>query len=167
MSPCTTMSSRERLLTAIQGGLPDRVPIAPRMHPFLLERYGCACWLHYMQARAVFDFDPIILIQPWHHVKPDVLPNYLSYPLQVDYGLLADVETVTTVTPGSDGIHTIRRTFHTPAGTLTDVIEQLPPRRDYGIDPTPKIKEPLLKSEADLDLLFTSLPGRDTSAGCR
>jgi hypothetical protein len=153
MSPSAKMSSRERLLTAIRGKLPDKVPIAPRMHPFLLERYRCACWLHYMQARAEFDFDPIVLIQPWHHVKPDVLPNYLSYPLRVDYSLLADVETAMTVTPGSDGTHTVRRTFRTPEGTLTDVIEQLPPRTDYGIDPTPKIKEPLLKSEADLGAL--------------
>ena len=146
----TAMSSRQRLLAAIRGEQPDRVPVAPRLHPFLLERYGCACWLHYLEAQKEFDFDPIILIQPWHHVKPDVLPNVIAYPLDVDYSLLPDVKTTMTVIPGREGSFRIKRTFETPAGTLTDEIEKMPPRGQYGIDPTPHILEPLIKHEADL-----------------
>jgi len=149
----TAMSSRQRLLAAIRGEQPDRVPIAPRLHPFLLERYGCACWLHYLEAQKEFEFDPIILIQPWHHVKPDVLPNVIAYPLDVDYSLLLDVKTTMTVIPGREGSFRIKRTFETPAGTLTDEIEKMPLRSQYGIDPTPGIVEPLLKSERDLEAL--------------
>lgn len=162
MSGQQSMSSRERLLAAIRGQEPDRVPISPRMHPFLLGYYGCACWLHYLKAQAEFDFDPIILIQPWHHVKPDILPNLLAYPLEADYSLLPDVVTTMTVTPKGDGIFRIRRSFETPAGTLTDEIEKLPQHSSYGIDPTPTIVEPLLKSEEDLDALpfLFPAPGR-------
>ena len=149
----TAMSSRQRLLAAIRGEQPDRVPIAPRLHPFLLERYGCACWLHHLEAQKEFDFDPIILIQPWHHVKPDVLPNVIAYPLDVDYSLLPDVKTTMTVIPGREGSFRIKRTFETPAGTLTDEIEKMPLRSQYGIDPTPHILEPLIKHEADLAAL--------------
>ena len=147
------MSSRERLLAALRGEEPDQVPIAPRLHPFMLGYYGCACWLHYLKARAEFDFDPIILIQPWHHVKPDILPNMLSYPLEADYSLLTGVTTSITVNPGQDNRYRVRRIFETPAGTLTDEIEILPRRSGYGIDPTPSIVEPLVKSEADLGCL--------------
>jgi len=160
-----SMSSRERLLTAIRGGEPDRVPISPRMHPFLLDYYGCACWLHYLKAQAEFDFDPIILIQPWHHVKPDVLPNILSYPLEADYSLLPDVVTTMTVTPGKDDSFRIKRTFQTPAGTLQDEIEQSPPRSSYGIDPTPTIIEPVLKGEDDLAALPFLFPDPDPGRG--
>jgi hypothetical protein len=153
MTPSKKMSSRERLLAALYCQEPDQVPIAPRMHPFLLDYYGCACWLHYLKAQAEFDFDPLILIQPWHHVKPDILPNFLAYPLEADYSLLPDVVTSMTVTPGPGGTHRIRRVFQTPAGTLSDEIEKLPIRSSYGIDPTPAIREPLLKAEADLDAL--------------
>jgi hypothetical protein len=97
------------------------------MHPFLIDYYDCACWLHYLKAQTEFDFDPIILIQPWHHVKPDILPNFLAYPLEADYSLLPDVETTMTVTPVGKGVYRVRRNFQTPAGTLSDEIEKLPP----------------------------------------
>jgi len=161
MADGRSMSSRERLLAAIRGGEPDRVPISPRMHPFLLDYYGCACWLHYLKAQAEFDFDPIILIQPWHHVRPDILPNFLAYPLEADYTLLPEVTTTMTVTPGKDGSYRISRTFQTPAGTLHDEIEKPPQRSSYGIDPTPTIVEPLLKDEGDLAALPCLFPGPD------
>lgn len=159
MTSCqSSMSSRERLLTALGGGVPDRIPISPRMHPFLLEYYGCACWLHYLKAKAEFDFDPIFLVQPWHHAKPDILPNPLAYPLDFDYTLLEEVRTEMEITPQSRGIYRVDRTFRTPAGTLRDVIDVLPQRSRYGIDPTPKIVEPLLKDEGDIPALHYLFP---------
>jgi hypothetical protein len=131
------------------------------MHPFLLEYYGCACWLHYLKAKAEFDFDPIFVIQPWHHVKPDILPNPLAYPLDFDHTLLSEVETQIEIRSETRGIHRISRTFHTPAGTLRDVIDVLPQRSKYGIDPTPKIVEPLLKDKADLPALHYLFPDPD------
>jgi uroporphyrinogen decarboxylase len=128
------------------------------MHPFLLDHYGCACWLHYLKASEEFDFDPIILIQPWHHVKPDPVPNPIAYPLEFDYTSLPGVETSITITPGPRGSHRIRRIFQTPAGDLRDEIEILPQHSDYGIDPTPTILEPLFKEDRDLDVIPLLFP---------
>ena len=44
-------------------------------------------------------------------------------------------------------------TIVSPAGTLQDEIETLPPFSSYGIDPTPTILEPLLKNRDDLAAL--------------
>jgi len=74
------------------------------MHAFLLEYYGCACWLHYLRAAEEFGFDPIILLQPWHHVKPDPIPNYISYPLDADYSQLDEVSVKLSVERIKDGV---------------------------------------------------------------
>lgn len=151
------MSSRDRLLTAMRGQQPDRVPISPRMHPFLLEYYGCACWLHYLRAAEEFGFDPIVLLQPWHHVKPDPIPNYISYPLDVDYSQLDEVSVELSVERIKDGV-SISRIIRTPRGALNDKIEQMEGGGTYGIDPTPVIKEPLVKEPEDLERLPCLFP---------
>lgn len=156
----STMPSRDRLLTAMRGQKPDRVPIAPRMHPFLLEYYGCACWLHYLRAAEEFNFDPIILLQPWHHVKPDPVPNYISYPLDVDYSQLDGVSIELSIQEIEEGV-SISRTVRTPLGDLSDRIEQMGGKGTYGIDPTPVIKEPLLKGPEDLVKLPYLFPDPD------
>ncbi len=136
----------------MRGQEPDTVPISPRMHPFLLKYYGCACWLHYLRAAEEFDFDPIILLQPWHHVKPDPIPNYISYPLDVDYSQLDDVSVELSIERIKDGV-SISRAIRTPRGDLSDRIEQMEGGGTYGIDPTPVIREPLLKGPEDLEKL--------------
>jgi uroporphyrinogen decarboxylase len=116
--------------------------------------------LHYLRAAEEFDFDPIILLQPWHHVKPDPIPNYISYPLDVDYSQLDDVSVELSVERIKDGV-SISRIIRTPMGDLSDKIEQMRGGGIYGVDPTPVIKEPLLKGPEDLEKLPYLFPDPD------
>ena len=51
-----------------------------------------------------------------------------------------------------------RRTFHTPAGDLRDVIQWARPNVGYGDGPNPHRVEPLVKSQADLPALSFLYP---------
>ena len=50
-----SMTSRERLLAAIRHEEPDRVPKAPRIHAYLLEYYGCSCWVQPLKVWEVME----------------------------------------------------------------------------------------------------------------
>jgi len=65
------MSSRERLWTAMQGGIPDAVPVVLRMSSFLNDIYGTGGPLAYLKAVEQYGLDAVF----WHHL----LPNHTYY----------------------------------------------------------------------------------------
>ena len=55
-----SMTPKQRLLVAITHQLPDRVPVAPRMHMWSGEQYGDHSWLRQLKLQEEFGTDPIV-----------------------------------------------------------------------------------------------------------
>ena len=136
-----TMTGKQRLLTAIAHEEPDRVPISPRMHIWLQAELGSDSLKTQLQHFPALD--------PMYAV-PASPPNIIdSYP--ESYAIpQVRVEQKKT----QEGAFVIiQRTFHTPAGKLSDKT-CIPPRgQEFGVDPTPVKREYLLKRPEDLDPL--------------
>lgn len=143
------MTSKERLLAAIRHEEPDYVPVGPRTWVWLLERYGSASWMYELKAAQEFAYDPIMHI-------PSPFPNYIS-DLTASYEELNDVQ-VDLHLKRYENSTALVRTFHTPAGTLTDRLARLKPGVGYGMDPDPHWEERLVKSTSDLACLPFLLP---------
>jgi len=142
------MTSRERLLTAIRHEEADRVPVSPRIAYWLMEYYGDASFETYIRSTREFGYDPF-------YCTGEPTPNYLgSYSERYD---LPDVKVEQTKEPDGRCI-LVRRTFHTPAGPLSDVTRVPPPRSEYGMGPNPIKLEHLVKSREDLERLRFLLP---------
>ena len=145
------MTSRERLLAAYRHAEVDRVPCSPRIWAWLLEFYGSADLPAFLRAREEFGFDPTFMLSPFTYVSALACAD--SYPLpQVEYRKKEWAE---------DEYRMVRRTFKTPAGTLTDVTK-FPPagRREYGIAPNPARIEHLVKGRSDLAALRYLVPDK-------
>ena len=144
------MTSRERLLAVLDGKIPDRVPISPRIWAWLLELYGKATFLEYLElGKKHFDYDPIMQINP-------EIPDYIYNQFQ-DYSLLDNVNVEMNIEK-KDGKTFVRRIVKTPAGDCSDMMVYPPAGREYGIAPNPEKIEPLIKSEKDLDKVKWLLP---------
>jgi uroporphyrinogen decarboxylase len=142
------MTSRERLLAAIHHQEGDRVPVSPRIAAWLLEYYGDASFETHVRCADEFGWDPL-------YCHSSLTPNYVvSMPAQYD---LPDVEVDQTRRQEGDFV-IVARTFHTPAGPLSDCTRIPPARREYGISPNPVKLEHLVKSPEDLDRLPYLLP---------
>ena len=136
-----SMTGRERLLATIRHEEPDRVPVSPRVQAWLRAEHGDSSLA--TQLRVLPDIDLM-------HIVDDGTPNYIDvYP--DDYGL-ADVQ-VEQKRSEEDGFTVVSRTFHTPAGTLSDVTRIPPPRPEYGISPNPVKVEHLIKEAEDIEAL--------------
>jgi hypothetical protein len=85
------------------------------------------------------------------------LPAYLSDPRKGGYECLKDVE-VEAHTETEDELDTFSRTFHTPAGRLSDRIALGRGRSRYGLAPSPVQLEPLVKDSEDVERLAHLLP---------
>jgi hypothetical protein len=140
------MTSRERLLAAINGDPVDTIPVSPRSW-----RYGMSKGLSKLELAREFDFDAFVFAGGslgtavrdtfCKHIKP----------------LLSDVKI--EITAERDEQKTIaRRTFHTPGGVLHDTIVKPDPGGQYGISPNHEWLEPLVKTADDLELLPYLLP---------
>jgi hypothetical protein len=149
------MTSKEQLLTAINHLEPDLVPVSPRIHVWLMDNYGCPCWLHQLRVAEEFDFDPLIYVSSPY-------PNYIGE-LRASCEDLKDVQIELSVERFES--HTrVHRTIHTPAGKLTDRIIQHKPKVGYGSDPNPDWQERLVKEPNDLEALAFLLPKPEPSA---
>ena len=149
------MTVNERIMTALRGGTPDRVPFSPNLTRWVRKNRGCACIRHMAEASEEFGFDPILQLYPytWQNISN----NYVYSPgggyNHSANGLFGDIPEVDV------DIHVINeknwviydRTFKTPAGTLKDKIRWCRPDIGYGDGPNPHREEPLLKSCGDLD----------------
>ena len=146
------MTSKERLLSAIKHEEPDLVPVGPRVWVWLQEHYGRFTWPYEVRAGRDFDFDPMIYL-------PGPYPNYLNRPLS-SYGELRDIRVELDI-ERFDTYTRVKRSIHTPAGTLSDRIMQPKPHVGYGADPDPHWEERLVKEPSDLAALAFLLPVPD------
>ncbi len=140
------MTGRERILTAISHEEPDRVPISPRVGAWMTAVYGTGSLEKQLQVLPDMDF---------MHIVGGSTPNYvISYPEEYD---LPEVQVEQTKYPEGD-YQVVERTFHTPAGDLSDRTKIPPPGREYGVSPNPIKTEHLIKGPEDLDALRYALP---------
>jgi len=147
------MTGRERIRTAIRHEEPDRVPISPRVQAWLSAEYGDTSLT--MQMEKLPDMDPM-------HIVSDGTPNYLdSYPDEYD---LPEVDVEQRKYRDGDFV-VVERTFHAPAGDLSDRTRIPPAGREYGVSPNPIKTEHLVKGPEDLDALQYVLHEINTDYG--
>ena len=145
------MTGRERILTAISHEEPDRVPISPRVAAWMTTEYGDSSLT--MQLDKLPDMD-------FMHIVGEGTRNYLiSYPEQYD---LPQVEVEQSKYEEGD-YQVVERTFHTPAGDLSDRTKAPPSMREYGVSPNPIKTEYLVKGTDDLDALRYVLAETNTN----
>ena len=151
------MTPRQRLLTALRGGIPDRVPCYPSIIRWVRYHAGSPCPRHQLQLAEQFGLDLIVLYGQyvWQSVSNDYVyapgGNGAGTALGL-YGDLPDVNVDLRIQNMSDHVRT-HRTFRTPSGILQDVIQWARPNVGYGDGPNPHRVEPLVKDRADLDAL--------------
>ena len=124
-----TMTSRERMLTALGNGRPDRLPCQVHgwMDYYLKTYLGGADWY---EANRRFGFDYAIYVNPDYRYDPAALENWQVK--TVDLGVDAD------------GNHSREEFITTPGGTLHRTVSS------YAF--TTWDMEPLLKTVADFEL---------------
>ena len=144
------MTSCERLLAAIHHEEPDRVPVSPRIGAYLTVTYGSSSWMHHLKAAREFGFDLMLPV-----ASP--VPAFIHAP-QLTYRWLPSEVRVRQEIEEQDGGVTVRRTFDTPAGPLSDETFLAPPGREYGVSPSPVKRAHLVKERDDLDRLRYLLP---------
>lgn len=137
----TTMTGRERILATIRHQEPDRVPISPRIWAWLLAEYGrCDLTTH---LRELPDLDPVHPIDDGTLNVIDEFPDTYALPgVKVEQRKYAEGD-----------FTAVERTFHTPAGKLSDRILIPPSGREFGVQPNPVRTEHLVKAPEDLERL--------------
>jgi len=151
------MTPRERLLTALRRGVPDRVPCFPSVIRWIRYHYGCTCPRHQLKLAEEFGLDMLVNYgqYTWQSVSNDYIYSPgggYSYAASGLYGDLPDVQVEVKVKNEAQHVW-YDRTFRTPAGDLHDVIQWARPNIGYGDGPNPHRAEPLVKTMADLEAL--------------
>ena len=148
------MTSRERLLAAFARKPVDLIPCSPRMAAYMKGTYPTGGNAAYLQLQKEFGFDCHTVVDPFRN------------PLILHGGVFTDEATGVrgSKEEWADGeYHVVRRTFETPAGTLSDTTH-FPPAGDrrYGVFPNPTRSEYLVKTRGNLKALRCLLkqPGR-------
>ena len=154
------MTSRQRMLTALAGGIPDRLPVTTHhVMPYFLEQK-----LTGMSTQEFFDyfgFDAIAWVTPHKH---DATHGEYPDPEQGDIEFLESRRVATDEwriyseeIPGQK-YKTVRYTFVTPKGKLSTVLQS----NEY----TTWVTEHLLKAPADLDVIleYVTAPKCDVEA---
>lgn len=154
------MTSRQRLLTALEGGIPDRLPATTHhVMDYFLKRY-----LGGTDSRGFFDHFGLDAIHWVVAHGPDEAAGAFFDPLQEDPGrsgprrIAADHWRVfAEVLPGQE-YPTTRYRFVTPRGELSMVVQS----NQY----TAWVTEHLIKEKRDIDLLgeFMTFPKCDVHA---
>lgn len=117
------------------------MPISPRVAAWLMAEYGDTS-LH-TQIEKLPDMDLM-------HYVSDGTPNYLdTYPDEYDL----PEATVDQRRHQEGDFEVVERTFHTPAGDLSDRTKIPPGGGEYGVSPNPIKTEHVVKSRADLAAL--------------
>ncbi len=156
-----TMTSRQRLLTALTGGIPDRLPVTTH-HVMLsfLNRYLPGLTYHDFFDR--FELDAIVWTVPY---KPDTAkgeyfdPNQtFIHPLDHTHRVVSDNWRIETETLPDTEYRTTRYRFVTPKGTLSMVLQ--------GNEYTDWVVEPLIKDNHEMDLIaeYVTHPKIDVDA---
>ena len=141
------MTSKERMLAALDGGMPDRLPVTTHhIMPYFLERR-----LPGMSNQDFFDEFGLDAITwsvphrpaPGSHDYPDPLqgaPGFLE-----SHRVANDSWRVYTEDISADNRKLTRYRFVTPAGTLSMITEE--------VDYTVWVIEPLIKQKRDIDMI--------------
>lgn len=135
------MTGRERILATIRHEIPDRVPIAPRVWAWLMAEHGSQDLATHL--RVFPDLDQMYPVEDGTLNVVDEFPDTYN---------LAEVKVEQRKYAEGD-FTAVERTFHTPAGTLSDRILVAPSGREFGVTPNPVRTEHLVKSPADLPAL--------------
>ncbi len=132
------MSGRERILATIRHEEPDRVPIAPRVWAWLIAEHGSQDLTTHM--RVFPDLDQMYPVEDGTLNVLDAYPDHYELPgVKVEQRKVAEGDFIA-----------VERTFHTPAGRLTDRTLIPPGGREFGVTPNPVRTEHLLKTPEDL-----------------
>ncbi len=142
------MTPRQRLFAAIRREEPDFVPINPSCFHWVLDYYGCSCWMHYLKAAEEFDFDPIVMTFFYNQQESQFHSYIYSYP--GTYQDLNNINVKIDITDKGDYL-IVKRKFETPAGPLTNIDRVGKPGRSYGNWPMPHHMENLIKGKEDLE----------------
>jgi uroporphyrinogen decarboxylase len=149
------MTRRERIMTALRRGVPDRVPCSPSLVRWSRYHCGCVCPYHQLKVSDDFGFDTIVNygMYIWRSVSNDYMyaaGGGYNYNASGLYGDLPNVKVELRIENQAEHVW-YYRTFHTPGGDLHDVIQWARPNMGYGDGPNPHRVEPLVKSLKDLD----------------
>jgi uroporphyrinogen decarboxylase len=154
------MTSKERMLTAIQGGIPDRLPVTTHhVQPYFLDKY--------LDGKSDHDFfehfglDPIIWTVP---LKPDESKSQYYAPDHDGTGSLQSRRIITdnwkieSQEIPDPKYKTVRYKIVTPKGVLTTVLQS----NEY----TAWVSEHLIKEKSDIELIaeFATTPKCDIEA---
>jgi len=156
----TTMTSKQRMLAALDGRLPDRLPVTTHhLMPYFLDKY-----MNGMSDQAFFDYfdmDAYVWTVPHRH---DPSQGEYPDPEQGEIGFLESRRVSTDdwrvyweELPGYE-YQTVRYRFVTPKGTLSMVIQSN--------EHTAWVAEYLIKNKRDIDLLgeYMTAPKCDVEA---
>jgi uroporphyrinogen decarboxylase len=155
-----TKTSKERMVIAIEGGKPDRLPATTHhVMPYFLDKY-----MGGISAQEFFDYfelDPITWVVPH---RPDTDKGEYYDPLQGEIGFLESrrISTGQWRIEYEDVPHpkykTTRYYFKTPKGVLTTLLQTN--------DHTTWVVEHLIKDKKDIDLIgeFVTAPKCDVDA---
>jgi len=139
------MTSRERLIAALNREPVDAVPVSPRIWAYRAWR-----GLGDLECADRFGYDP--------YTAGGGIGTPLTNVFCEKIAFSHDVEV--NVEKRQDGPKTlVERTFRTPGGTLHDALIMAEARGAYGFAPNPEWTEPLVKSRQDARLLAYLLPG--------
>lgn len=154
------MTSKERMLAALTGTGPDRLPVTTHhVMPYFLDK--CLAGMSERQFWDEFGFDAITWTLP--HMPAPGTRDYPD-PLQESIGFLEshrvanDDWRVYSEDVSRNGQKLTRYNFVTPRGTLSMVIESA----DY----TAWVTEPIIKQKSDIDLIgaYVTTPHCDVDA---
>ena len=155
------MTSRQRMLTALTGGIPDRLPVTTHhVQQYFLDTYMGG--MGYQEFFDHFGFDAILWTVPY---LPDAAegqyfdPNQtFIHPLDHTHRVVSDHWRIEYETIPDPQYRTTRYTFVTPKGSLTMVLQ--------GNVYTDWVVEPLVKNKRDIDLIaeFCTHPRCDVEA---
>jgi len=142
------MTSKQRMLTALDGGQPDRLPVTTHhVQQYFLDKYLDG--MDYRDFFDVFGFDPIRWVVPY---KPDDSqseffdPTQTSvHPLDLTHRVVSDEWRIEPEPIPNPEYRTTRYRFITPGGTLSMVLQ--------GNAYTDWVVEPLIKAPHDIDLI--------------
>jgi uroporphyrinogen decarboxylase len=164
LAECSTMpemTPKQRLVTALDGGVPDRLPVTTHhVQSYFLDKYMDG--IPYQAFFDRFGFDPIVWTVPY---KPDESkgeyfdPNQtFIHPLDGTHRVVSDNWRIEYETLPDPLYRTTRYHFVTPKGTLTMVLQ--------GNEYTDWVVEPLVKDKRDIDLIaeFVTHPTCDVDA---
>jgi uroporphyrinogen decarboxylase len=155
------MTSRQRLLTALTGGVPDRLPVTTHhVQSYFLDKY-----MNSITAQAFFDhfgMDAWLWTVPYKADESNgeyYDPNQtFIHPLDHTHRVVSDNWRIETEDIPDPQYKTTRYRFVTPKGALSMVLQ--------GTDYTDWVAEPLIKDKRDIDLIaeFVTHPKSDVEA---